>query len=300
MTGNINISEAARCGRRPDRAAAARTDRNRAAHFASYVYVFNLSLLGYGIDSKRWHRRQTPSSSGAGTPPCPPSGRPRIPTPRSSNGDINSASHTYPAGIFTEEALEGIAYNICDTDQRYCSSCQGIYLDTDDMDEVYRFAERFLHTLDKTALSMDRPLGLALRAQKTLELYTEELESIGARKKVYRTERCSAIAHDDSRLEPSYMFRNCWEKPLPAARLIPALLPYKNRLQTAALDLRRTTGARELEEALLKTGLVRRNERTEHVGKLLRYAARRRIFAATVHEACFARIYRYAIAALTA
>lgn len=165
-------------------------------------------------------------------------------------------SFAYVSGNVSEESLEGIAYNICDTDQRFCSACQGIYLDTDDMEEVYYFAERFMSILDRVAAAMERPLSLSLQAQKTLELYTEELESISAPKRVYRTPRCSVIAYPDSRLEPSYMFRNCWVKPLPRAQIIPALLPYKNRLQTAAL----VCGENErtpLENMLLKTGIVR-------------------------------------------
>ena len=165
-------------------------------------------------------------------------------------------SFAYVSSDASEESLKGIAYNICDTDQRYCSACQGIYLDTDDTEEVARFAKRFTRILDKMAASMERPLSLPLQAQKTLELYTEELEAISAQKQIYRTPRCSVIAYPDSRLEPSYMFRNCWVKPLPRAQIIPALLPYKNRLQTAALVCGESERA-QLENMLLKTGIVR-------------------------------------------
>ena len=165
-------------------------------------------------------------------------------------------SFAYVSGETSEESLRGIAYNICDTDQRYCSACQGIYLNTADMKEVYRFAERFLHILDSVAVSMDRALSLALQARKTLEIYTEELESLSTEKQVFKTSCCSVITYPDSRLEPSYMFRNCWVKPLPRTQIIPVLLPYKNRLQTASL----VCGENErvlLENMLLKVGIVR-------------------------------------------
>ncbi len=165
-------------------------------------------------------------------------------------------SFAYVSGEAHDEALRGIAHNICDTDQRYCSSCQGIYLDTEDMDEVYNFSERFLRLLYDTAKSMERPLSLSLRAQKTLELYTEELESVSSSKRVYRCGDCSVIAYPDSHLQPSYMFRNCWVKPLPREKLISALLPYKNRLQTAALVCEESERM-PLETALLRSGVVR-------------------------------------------
>ncbi len=155
-----------------------------------------------------------------------------------------------------DEALNGIAHNICETEQLYCSSCQGIYLDTDDMEEVFRFAERFLGILDSVAAAQTRELPTYLQAQKTLELTTEKLESISSGKRVYQTVNCSVIAGSDGQLELSYMFRNCWVKPLPKARLIPELLPYKNYLQTVALLCPEPRRA-ELTALLLSTGVVR-------------------------------------------
>ena len=155
-----------------------------------------------------------------------------------------------------EESLEGIAVHICETDQLYCNSCQGIYLDTENTDEVFRFAERFLGVLERVASAMPRALSVPVQAQKTLELYTEELESVSAPKKVFRTPGCSVIAYGDSRLQPSYMFRNCWVRPLPEARIITALLPCKNHLHTAALVCGEEDRAR-LQDTLLKAGIVR-------------------------------------------
>lgn len=165
-------------------------------------------------------------------------------------------SFAYVSGNASDESLHGIAFNICDTDQLYCSACQGIYLDTNDMEEVYRFAERFLSILAETAARLKRALSPSLQAQKTLELYTEELESQSAAKRVFRTPHCSVIAYPDNRLEPSYMYRNCWVKPLPHAQIIPTLLPYKNRLQTVALVCDEAVRS-QLENSLLKTGIVR-------------------------------------------
>jgi hypothetical protein len=153
-------------------------------------------------------------------------------------------------------ALAGIAYNICDTQQLFCNSCQGIYLDTRSIDDLYAFAERFLSVLDETAADMPTPEDVRLQARKTLELYTEELESFGHKKRVLRTDRCSVVAYPDSTLMPSYMYRNCWVKPLPREDIIEALHPYKNYLQTVAL-LGEEHDRRVIEERLLKLAVVR-------------------------------------------
>ncbi len=165
-------------------------------------------------------------------------------------------SFAYVSGSIAEADLEGIAYNICDTDQLFCNSCQGIFVNTDDFDEVLRFAERFMQILERTACAMPGKNDPYLTAQKTLELYTERLESAACKKRVFSTEHCSVIVYDDSLLTPSYMFRNCWVRPLPRERLLAELTAYKNHLQTTALvcDER---DKKDLETILAKTGVAR-------------------------------------------
>jgi hypothetical protein len=152
--------------------------------------------------------------------------------------------------------LEGIAYNICDTEQLLCSACQGIYLDTDRFDVVVQFAQRFLEILNAVAARMPARPDPYLAAQKTLELYTEDLESLKTQKRVFRAEHASVTAYADPALHPSYMFRNPWVKPLPQKDLLAELLKYKNHLQTAAL----VCGPEQkpaLEALFEKTGVVR-------------------------------------------
>ena len=155
-----------------------------------------------------------------------------------------------------DTALDGIAYNICDTNQTLCNSCQGIYLDTEDFQDVTSFAERFLQILNAQAVSMPLQDDPFLTAQKTLEIYTEELEVQGGDKHVFRAEHCSVIAYRDPALHPAYQFRNCWVKPLPQKDLLRELLKYKNHLQTVALVCDPEKKA-ELEALFAKTGIVR-------------------------------------------
>jgi hypothetical protein len=166
-------------------------------------------------------------------------------------------SFAYVSGANVRDAeLEGIAYNICDTNQTLCNSCQGIYLDTDNFENMVAFAERFSKILNRMAASM--PLGEDpfLAAQKTLEIYTEELEANEADKRVFRKDHCSVIAYPDPTLHPAYMFRNCWVKPLPKNKLLSELLQYKNHLQTVAL-ICEPEDKTEFEGLLAQTGIVR-------------------------------------------
>ena len=166
-------------------------------------------------------------------------------------------SFAYVSGAdIPDDELEGIAFNICDTNQLLCNACQGIYLDTDDINEVSSFAERFLSILDGKAAAMPQRVDPFLTAQKTLELYTEELESLGKTKRVLRGDHSSVILYDDPTLHPSYMFRNCWVKPLPCNKVLAELLQYKNHLQTVALICPPEQRA-ELEALFAQTGIVR-------------------------------------------
>ena len=155
-----------------------------------------------------------------------------------------------------DEQLEGIAHNICDSNQLYCSSCQGIYLDTCEYNSVVGFAKRFIKILDKKAQSMPGDFDEYLRAQKALELYTEKLESIKAKKMVLSAPNCGVIAYEDSTLVPSYMFRNCWIKPLPKEKIVSELRKYKNHLQTAAL-ICDDADCEQIISSFSSTGIVR-------------------------------------------
>jgi len=155
------------------------------------------------------------------------------------------------------EGLEKLAMNICLTNQLFCSSCQGVFLDTDDMDEVYRFCELFLPILEKVSrenpFALDPAAELFARAQVTLQLYHAKIENRESR--IYQGHDCSISAYPDSLLEPSIMYRNIWVKPLKKGSII-NLRSYKGYLQTAAL----LCGEDEHEEislSLLQAGLVK-------------------------------------------
>lgn len=142
-------------------------------------------------------------------------------------------SFAYAADGASNEALAGLARQIVSTKQLLCSSCQGIFLDTDSMETLYRFCERFLPILDREAQAFP-PSDISLQAKITLLQYTERLEGRNG-KRLFSGARTSITASEDSALEMSLTCGNCWIKRLPRGKIVAALRPYKGYLQTAGL-----------------------------------------------------------------
>ena len=159
----------------------------------------------------------------------------------------------------TKDALEKLASHICLTNQLFCSSCQGVFVDTDNMRDIYDFCEEFLPVLEKacreTPFAFDAAAKLFIQAEITLQNYHRQIESPQSEKRLFREENCSITACPDNKLETSVMYRNIWVKPLRRDDIW-KLRPYKNYLQTAALICAEQEHA-ELSRKLLQTGLVK-------------------------------------------
>ena len=141
----------------------------------------------------------------------------------------------------TEDAdseLEGLAKHIAQTKQLLCSSCQVIYVDTSDMNEVKAFAERFLPFLEAAA-NANRSEEIGVRARDTLVSYTQRLKGyLGEEERhdnVIRGRSCSLILSSDSELELSPMMCNVLVKPLPRENIGKVLYEGRYHLQTAGL-----------------------------------------------------------------
>ena len=169
-----------------------------------------------------------------------------------------SFAYVTKEGATTNE-LEKLALHICLTNQLFCSSCQGIFLDTDDMQDVYDFCEEFLPLLEKACRENPLVLGpeanIFIQAEVTLQNYHRQIENKNPDIRVYRDQNCSITAQPDSKLEPSILYRNVWVKPLKRDGIID-LRPYKGYLQTAALICAEHEHP-ELSQKLLRTGLVK-------------------------------------------
>ena len=132
--------------------------------------------------------------------------------------------------------LSALAAHIVETGQRLCSSCQVIFLDTEDRREAESFCRDFLPLLEKAAV---RRTGLGAGAQASLSGYTALLERITEDRvqgeTLYPGRGCSVILRPDRELELSPLEGNILVKLLPREELLPTLRRQKGRLQTAGL-----------------------------------------------------------------
>ena len=164
-------------------------------------------------------------------------------------------SFAYAVPPVSDGDLEALADHICATGQLLCSSCQGIFLDTGDMGEVYALAERLFPIL-QAAARRHPPADPALRARATLELYARELEADSGGRRICRGGGVSVTAAPDSQLELGLLAGNCWVKPLPRDQIVPRLKPRKGCLQTAGLLCPEEERA-ALSALLARAGVVR-------------------------------------------
>jgi len=155
--------------------------------------------------------------------------------------------------------LEGLAKHIAQTKQLLCSSCQVIYLDTSDMEELKAFGMRFLPILEN-AVNGNKTEEIGVRARDTLVSYTQRLKAyLGEEEKhdnVIRGKGCSVIISSDSNLELSPMMCNVLVKPLPRENIGKVLYEGRFHLQTAGLICPKED-REHLAELFTQCGLIR-------------------------------------------
>ncbi|MDE5742356.1 MAG: acyl-CoA reductase [Oscillospiraceae bacterium] len=155
--------------------------------------------------------------------------------------------------------LTALANHIISTRQLFCSSCQTIFVNTEDGRVLERFCTDFLPYLEK-ALEEYPIFEIGVTAEITLRKYNSLLETaIGAGdrgKKIFRGKGCSLTISHDSSLELSYMYGNCLVKSLPEREIMSVLRNSKGYLQTAGLVCERESRSR-LTEILVRSGVNR-------------------------------------------
>lgn len=155
--------------------------------------------------------------------------------------------------------LEALAEHIAKTRQLLCSSCQVIYLDTENESTLSDFCVEFLPVLERAVMKF-APVSIGGRAHNTLIKHTELLESILGEKplpNIFKGKNgCSLTVKTDNEPELSDMMCNVLVKPLPRRKIIPALRRKKQYLQTAGLICDKEDRA-ELSETLSRAGVTR-------------------------------------------
>ena len=191
--------------------------------------------------------------------------------------------------------LQLLARHMAETDQLLCSSCQGIYVDTERGGTLLNVGRRLLRALEQEMERLERgggrgwdselertggreedsvlkraggeertggrerdrlPDTTRRQAAIALELRTAELESVRERKRVLRGRGCSVIVFGDSRLEVSLQYGNPWVRPLPASDLVSLLRPFRGVLQTVCILCPEKADDR-LREQFFRAGAVR-------------------------------------------
>ncbi|MFJ3234028.1 acyl-CoA reductase [Streptomyces sp. NPDC086787] len=144
------------------------------------------------------------------------------------------------------EALRGIADDICRLDQQACSSPQVVYLDTEETEEVFAFAERFSTVLDATVAELaPQPPSLLEAAEITNTVLVARHEEHLGLTRVHEDPAGAwrVLADTRSALRASPLHRTVWVKPLPRTRISDVLRPMRSYLQTVAVGAERSDTA---------------------------------------------------------
>lgn len=164
-------------------------------------------------------------------------------------------SFAYAEPDAEEGQLYDLAKAICDTNQLLCSSCQGIFVDTESKEELMAFANRFFEVFRK-ANRQSNPVDYGMKAKNAINLYNERLEQHQTGSEILCENGISVIVKQDRELELSYMYRNVWIKALPMEE-IHSLKKNKNYLQTAAVLTTDPEKRQKIAEKLAAAGVVR-------------------------------------------
>lgn len=162
-------------------------------------------------------------------------------------------SFSYVDNSVTNEEIEALCKSICLSNQLFCSSSQGIYMNTNDKEELHSFAKRVLPIFARVSKEMNT-LPLTTKAKNSLLIYNEKLE--GNTSNIYSQDGVSIIVKDDDKLELSYLFQNIWIKALKKEDIIRVLKPNKNLLQTVSININ-IKDKEEIIRNLAKAGVTR-------------------------------------------
>lgn len=155
----------------------------------------------------------------------------------------------------SDEQLEKLAKDICDSNQLLCSSCQGIFVNTDSKEEQMKFAKRFFEIF-KYVNKNTIPIDFGMVAKNAINIYNERLEKHSTKKEIFSEDGISVLVCEDNELELSYLYRNIWIKRLPIYKLH-TLKKHKGHLQTVAVLTTNTQKATEIANALSFIGVTR-------------------------------------------
>ena len=151
-----------------------------------------------------------------------------------------------------DKELEKLCESICISNQLFCSSSQGIYVNTDNKEDLHALAKRLLPIFTNVSKRVGT-LPLTMKAKNSLLLYNEKLEG---NKNIYSDGGVSMIVKEDNKLELSYLYQNIWIKALKEDNIIKVLKPNKNLLQTVSIN-NKLLNKQKIADVLIKAGATR-------------------------------------------
>ena len=151
-----------------------------------------------------------------------------------------------------DKELEKLCESICISNQLFCSSSQGIYVNTDNKEDLHALAKRLLPIFTNVSKRVGA-LPLTMKAKNSLLLYNEKLEG---NKNIYSDSGVSIIVKEDNKLELSYLYQNIWIKALKEDNIIKVLKPNKKLLQTVSIN-NKLLNKQKIADALIKAGATR-------------------------------------------
>jgi len=158
-----------------------------------------------------------------------------------------------------KEILKKIAWDICIIEQQACSSPQCLYLETNNKNELIRFADNFAKTLNKVSQTIEpkKPELQEAAEISTVSSLVKTGEALQESKLIEADDHSWRILVDfKSGLRPSPLYRTIWIKAMPANKIVETLEPLRTYLQTAGLYCSVNELA-NFSEALLQSGVTR-------------------------------------------
>lgn len=158
-----------------------------------------------------------------------------------------------------EKDLQGLARDICLTDQLYCSSPQCVFYETDNREELNKFAYRLSKHIEHVAVQCPAAVRpLEVQAQITLTHERVKMEEILEEKKLIADakKQYGIMIDYNAELKASPLFRNIWVMPINREKLLGMLRTHKGYLQTVGLSCKNEE-LDELSNIFYKAGICR-------------------------------------------
>jgi hypothetical protein len=145
----------------------------------------------------------------------------------------------FTLGDHYQHELEGLAKEICISNQLNCSSPQTVFLETTDIETVKSFSKELLDTLIRVAQDYEiGELDIPIQGEITWTKENVKTEAILGQHYLYESadQRICVMIDLKPELRTSPKYRNIWVIPIQRTELLPLLREHKGHLQTVGLE----------------------------------------------------------------